>query len=125
MKGGIIGVKKKHSHTKAQRCSCPSNHFSTSFPFFSLFQTLSFPDTLAVQLSTLYHQNITQSTSLSCVTHMHTHNEHKHKPTQHSIHFIVFLSCSFFSFITSFFINKSLFDYHYVMTMHNVSNNIH
>ena len=91
MKGGKDGV--KDTVTQKQKDALFPQ---TTFPLLSLFslfsQSLSFPDSLML---CNYPLSTTHSTPLSCVRHLYNHNEHKPKPSQHSIHFIVFLSCSF------------------------------
>ena len=94
MKGGK-GWSERHSHTKEKKKKMLFSLkplFPLLFPFFPLFQSLSFPDSLML---CNYPLSTTHSTPLSCVRHLYNHNEHKPKPSQHSIHFIVFLSCSF------------------------------
>ena len=76
---------------KAQSDKCKKIVFSLKqlSPFFP--QTLSFPVFLLLCHHPLF---ITDSTSFSSTTHVHIHNEHNSKPTQHPFPLIMFLSCS-------------------------------
>ena len=114
-KGQKDGVK-DNSHTKVKRCSFPSNHF----PLLYLSPNPFLSDTLLLCHHPL---SVNQSTPFSCAEHVHIHNEHKTQinttlnPFQH-------VSLIFkFSFLTPFFQNEFLFDYHSVMTIHNALNN--
>ena len=92
IEGREMIVWKTQSHKKQKDALFPQITFPPSFPFISLFPSLSFHDSLP-----LYHHplSITRSPSFPSTTHAHTHNEYNPKPTQHQIHFIVFLSYSF------------------------------
>ena len=101
MKGGE-GWRERHSHTKAKKTLFSLKPLPF-FPSFSLSQLFSFRDS-----HTLSHHPLpmTYSTSFSTTRHVHIHNEHKLKSTQHSFHFIVFLSCSN-SLLLHLFLNPS------------------
>ena len=100
-KGEKDGV--KDTVTQKQKDALfPQTTFPLLFPFFSFPQLFPF-----LTLLLCHHPlSMSTSTSLFCTRYMHIHNEHNHKPTQHPTHFILFLSCSKNSFVTSFF-NKS------------------
>ena len=121
MKCGKDGV--KDTVTQKQKDALfPQTTFPLLFPFFSLFQTLSFPDSLLLCHNLL---TITHSTLFSSTTHVHVHNEHKPKTntTYNSFHCV----CLIFklSFVTSFFNRTSSFVHHSAHTMRHASNNIH
>ena len=86
------GCGERHSHTKSKKMLFSLKPLFPSFSLlFFFFPTHSFPDSLLLCHHPL---SITQSTFISSVTHVHIRNEHKPKPTQHSIYFFVFISCS-------------------------------
>ena len=110
------GWNERHSHKKAKRHSFPSNHFSPSFLFFLLFsQLFPFPTVSCCANITLYYSFNILFTHDTCA---HPQCTQTQRTTQHSIHFIVFLSCSF-SLLTHIYSEYHLsFEHHSLITIH-------